>query len=139
MNTEKTPRHLENSSSYLISHRVSVVLLSIALLFLVSGAGLQICWASTAIAENVIVLVIDGIRNDEAFDDPTHQYIPHIWNDLVPLGTICTNFWNTGFQTTTAGHLAILTGVREHLCLGEQNRSKYPNVFEYYRKATGAE
>lgn len=91
-----------------------------------------------AAAENVFVLIIDGLRNDEAFDDPTHQYIPHIWNDLRPNGTINTNFWNTGLTSTTAGHNQIVTGVRL-MSVNEQSErskihSKYPNIFEYYRK-----
>jgi hypothetical protein len=89
-------------------------------------------------AENVFVLIIDGLRNDEAFDDPTHQYIPHMWNDLRPLGTINTNFWNTGITVTTAAHNQIVTGVRAFLSIqgGDTSKlhSKYPNIFEYYRK-----
>jgi hypothetical protein len=93
---------------------------------------------SEATARNVIILIIDGLRNDEAFDDPSHQYIPHIWNDLRPKDTINTNFWNTGLTVTTPAHHQIVTGVRELLKnqSGEigQIRAKYPNIFEYYRK-----
>lgn len=90
-----------------------------------------------AIAENVIVLIIDGLRNDEAFDDPTHQYIPHIWNDLKPQGVINANFWNTGITVTTAAHTQIVSGVRplfNNQGNGVKFVSKYPNIFEYYRK-----
>lgn len=89
-------------------------------------------------AENVIVLIIDGLRNDEAFDDSTHQYIPHIWNDLRPQGTINTNFWNTGITISTPAHTQIVSGVRQFLdnqsSASPNIESKYPNIFEYYRK-----
>src|SRR4030042_6509207 len=90
------------------------------------------------IAENVILVIIDGLRNDEAFDDPTHQYIPHIWNDLRPQGVINTSFWNTGITLTTAAHATIFTGVRQPFAnqgiASADQRAKYPNIFEYYRK-----
>lgn len=113
---------------------------SVSLSTITSSPIISPAYASStqAVAENVIVLIIDGIRNDEAFDDPTHQYIPHIWNDLRPQGTINTNFWNTGITATTAGHTQLLTGVRANLTnqtpYTSQMRSKYPNIFEYYRK-----
>lgn len=40
--------------------------------------------------ENVFVVVIDGARYSETFGDNSsnlnHSLIPHIWNDLRPLG-----------------------------------------------------
>ena len=94
--------------------------------------------------ENVFVVVIDGLRNEEAFDDPGHQFIPHIWNDLRPLGTIYTEFYND-FQTTitTPGHEAMVTGQWHFhpnlLTYGGFNdaRPEAPTIFEYFRKHTG--
>ena len=60
--------------------------------------------------ENVFLIVIDGLRNSEAFKDPTHKYIPRIWNDLKPLGTTYLNFFSLGRTDTTPGHYAMASG-----------------------------
>lgn len=91
--------------------------------------------------ENVFIVVIDGVRNTEAFDDPTHRYIPHIWKALRPLGTIYTNCANLGATATTAGHAAITSGtVQPYLPntlsagYGDILRiQEEPSIFQYYR------
>ena len=94
--------------------------------------------------ENVFIVVIDGIRNSEAFDDPTHQYIPYIWNELRPLGTVYTNFLVTGHTSTTSGHVEITSGVRQFMPnnsaknIGELRFIQdQPSIFQYYRKQLG--
>jgi len=90
--------------------------------------------------ENVIIVSIDGIRNDEAFEAES-LYLKHIWNDLRPLGTIYTRFWNLGYTVTTAGHTTIFSGVYQ--CLPNNSgflssvRIKEPCLSEYYRKFFG--
>ena len=104
----------------------------------------SLCTAPAAALEyqtkNVFLVVIDGVRNDEAFDDSTHQYIPHIWNNLRPMGTVYSEFYSTTITYTTAGHETMLSGVRYNYpnagaepC--EPYRPRFPTVFEYYRKA----
>lgn len=102
-----------------------------------------ISWAMTTYAqspENVIIVSIDGIRNDEAFEAES-LYLKHIWNDLRPLGTIYTRFWNLGYTVTTAGHTTIFSGVYQ--CLPNNSgmaasvRIKEPSLSEYYRKYFG--
>ncbi len=92
--------------------------------------------------DNVIILVIDGVRNEEAFDDPNHQYIPHIWNDLRPEGTTYTNMYVTTWPVTTPAHLSIATGTRSNICLSggrtsDRFREFRPTIFEFYRRKYG--
>ena len=87
---------------------------------------------------NVFVVVMDGVRYSETFGDPTHQFIPPIWNDLRPLGTIYTNFRNNGITVTVPGHTAMLTGVWQNIKNDGTERPHHPTVFECYRKETGA-
>lgn len=94
------------------------------------------------ITKSVFLFVIDGARNQEVFEDPTHSYAPHIWNDLAPLGTIYTNFYTLVRTSTTPGHLVFLSGVRNEFIINHEKdlahfRSRYPTVFEYYRSQTG--
>ncbi|MBC2696158.1 MAG: hypothetical protein HF982_12970 [Desulfobacteraceae bacterium] len=94
--------------------------------------------------ENVFIVVIDGVRNQEAFEDPTHQYIPHIWNDLRPKGTIYRNFYNVSNTSTCSGHAVITSGVEQYIPLNYREGygvlnvyQKEPSIFEYYRKQLG--
>ena len=91
---------------------------------------------SEFITENVFIVVIDGLRMEEAFDavNPT-TYIPNIWNELRPQSTILESYYNNRLTITRAGHSSPLTGVWDY---GIQNKSynqpKEPTIFEYYRK-----
>lgn len=89
--------------------------------------------------ENVFLVVIDGVRASEAFDDPTHEFIPHIWNDLAPKGTICTDVYSLGNTNTTSGHYSMMSGVAQHLAntdnigLGPIPVFMHqPSIFQYY-------
>jgi hypothetical protein len=88
-------------------------------------------------AKNVIIVVGDEFRHDETFGDRTHQYIPHIWNDLVPNGSQCVTFYGNPSYLVRV-HLAMLTGswndVRR---LEPLDNPDQPTMFEYFRKGLG--
>lgn len=93
---------------------------------------------STYRTRSVFVVVMDGVRYSETFGDPTHRFIPHIWNDLRPIGTIYTNFRNNAITVTVPGHTSMLTGVWQNVKNDGSERPHQPTVFEYYRKETSA-
>jgi hypothetical protein len=88
--------------------------------------------------ERVIVLVVDGPRYSETWGDATHQYIPHMAQDMAPTGLVATNFTNDGYTYTSSGHTAICTGVRQELenTLG-LDLPNQPSFFQYYLKQSG--
>jgi hypothetical protein len=86
----------------------------------------------------VVILVIDGPRYTEIFGDPTHAHIPRMWNELVPNGTLFTNFRNEGWTSTVPGHSSMITGTWQYLDNQGLERPTKPTLFEYYRAATGA-
>ena len=88
--------------------------------------------------KNVIILVIDGPRYSETWGDPSHQYIPRTANNMAPLGTICTNFYNDGITHTTAGHTALTTGFYQEIDNTGQQIPQRPSVFQYHLKKTQA-
>lgn len=83
---------------------------------------------------NAIVLVIDGSRYTETFGDSTHRYIPRMWNELRPLGTIFTRLFNDSVTYTCPGHATILTGLWQNIENSGSDPIKTPTIFEYYRK-----
>lgn len=83
---------------------------------------------------NVFIVVIDGARYSETFGDPSHRYIPRIWNDLRPIGTTYSSFYIEGRTQTNPGHAAIVTGTWQYIPNDGSVRPRQPTIFEYYRK-----
>jgi len=88
-----------------------------------------------SLGQNVIIVVIDGARYTETFGSDG-KYIPHMFNDLAPEGTIFTNFRiaDKGYTTTNPGQASILTGTWQTIANDGSEHPNKPTVFEYYRK-----
>jgi hypothetical protein len=85
-------------------------------------------------AKNVFIVIGDQFRHDESFGDRTHQYIPHVWNDLVPNGSLCVTFYGNPSYLVLV-HLATLTGSwKDVRRLRPQDYPDQPTMFEYFRK-----
>jgi hypothetical protein len=87
--------------------------------------------------ENVFLLVMDGVRYVETFGDPKHELIPHMWNDLRPLGTVFTEHWisDEGVTVTRPGHSTMISGTWQTVPNGSA-RLTMPTLFDYYRSET---
>jgi len=97
-------------------------------------------FTSIQFSQNVIVVVIDGARYTETFGG-TGTYIPHMYNEMKPLGALYTDFkidYNSGAKTeTNPGHASILTGTWQTIANNGSQRPTYPTIFEYIRKENG--
>lgn len=90
-------------------------------------------------AQNVIIIVVDGSRYSETFGAGS-KYIPHLYNDLKPRGTLYTNCridHKSGSTTTCPGHAAIETGTWQPIDNNGNERPTKPTIFEYIRKEDG--
>ena len=85
----------------------------------------------------VIIAVIDGARYSETFGSGA-TYIPNIWNNLRPQGTIYTSFYNDGYTETNPGHSSIITGTWQHIANDGSERPHMPTIFEYFREQLGS-
>lgn len=79
--------------------------------------------------ERVLILVVDGLRYEDAFVGAAAGEMPNIVGDLRARGAFCTRFYNLGPTNTTPGHAAAITGVRLPMPV---NRLDPDNVFAYY-------
>jgi hypothetical protein len=86
----------------------------------------------------VVLFMIDGLRVYESVEDPAHDNIPHMWNELRPQGAFIPNFRNEGQTKTNPGHASVLTGTWQQIANNGSERPTEPTLFEYYRKHTGA-
>jgi hypothetical protein len=88
--------------------------------------------------QNVFVVVIDGARYSETFGNNSsnidHALIPHIWNDLRPLGSINTGFYNLGTTVTNPGHASIESGTWQYINNDGLQRPYNKTFFEYLRQ-----
>jgi hypothetical protein len=89
-------------------------------------------------ADHAIIMVIDGVRASEAFDDPAHAHVPRMWNDLRPLGVRIPQFRNEGWTQTVPGHSSLLTGTWQFLPNDGTERPTAPTLFEYSRAFSGS-
>ena len=104
------------------------------IMFIIVGILLLHCFA---VAQNVVIIVIDGARYTETFGAEA-LYIPRLWTQLRPLGTIWTNFRNDGITDTDPGHASIATGTWQSIDNKGAAIPTQPTIFEYFRKASGA-
>ena len=83
----------------------------------------------------IIILFGGGTRSRETIDDPSHRYIPHLWKEMVPKGTLFTNMRVEGKVVHPNSAGSIMTGFWEWDDLDWTRPVANPTIFEIYRKA----
>lgn len=58
----------------------------------------------------VVVLWAGGVRASETIMDPHHRYLPRIWNELAPRGTLLTRLHNDAWTNHGPSLQALATG-----------------------------
>ncbi len=86
----------------------------------------------------IVVLFGGGTRYSESVGDPRHEYIPHLWNEMVPHGTLFTDMRveHKVVHPNSAG--SIVTGHWEWDDIDWTRPVAHPTLFEIYRKARSA-
>jgi|WetSurSiteA1Bulk_404760.scaffolds.fasta_scaffold03842_2 hypothetical protein len=100
---------------------------------------LLLCLNQFLFAQNAIIVVVDGARYSETFGGGD-TYIPHLYNDLKPLGTLYTNFYINYPESKTetcSGHSTIESGTWQNIDEEGNERPTQPTIFEYMRKQKG--
>ncbi len=85
----------------------------------------------------IVVVFGGGTRSSESIDDPTHRYVPKLWHEMVPRGTLFTNARVEGKVVHPNCTASILTGHREWDDNDWSRPPAHPTIFETYRKARG--
>ena len=119
----------------MINHKK--VYLIIAVLLLACSLGIAEDKKKKSQASNLVIVVINGVRYNDAFGEKNHLYIDNIWNKLRPLGTICTKLENTELTFPIPSQMSLLTGVWHVLenPVSVKNRPAFPTLFEYWNSA----
>lgn len=90
-------------------------------------------------SKHVIIVVVDGPRYSETWGDTSHQFIPHMANDLLKEGVVYTSFYNDGPTYTNAGHCAITTGNYQEINNSGGELPENPSIFQYWLKQKSPE
>ena len=112
-----------------MKNKIKTIVSSKNFITLIISLLLMICSGS---AQNVIIIVIDGARYSETFE-LQDIYIPYMWNEMKPYGTIYEKFYNQGMTSTNPGHASIATGTWQNIPNDGSDRPTMPTVFEYFR------
>ncbi len=113
-------------------------LLLVLWLFAFAGAAVG---APPYETENVVLVIIDGLRYSEGLGDTAHEFVPKM-HALSRRGTIIEPFTNDRFTYTSRAIPAIWCGAwtevidfADPVCGSSANsRCELPTIFEYYRK-----
>ena len=86
----------------------------------------------------IVVLFGGGTRSSEAIDDPEHRYIPRLWQEMIPRGTLFANMRveHKVVHPNSAG--SIMTGHWEWDDIDWSKPVARPTLFEIHRKARQA-
>ncbi len=68
----------------------------------------------------LLVVVMDGVRLEESLgSEPSSatgeepwEFLPRVWDELLPQGVVATQAWSLAATTTTPAHVAMMTGRR---------------------------
>ncbi|MCB4792834.1 MAG: hypothetical protein LHV68_13275 [Elusimicrobia bacterium] len=74
------------------------------------------CGAVQKKLPNIIVITIDGVRNSETINDPSHQFIPILWNSMFKEGVLYKNLKALPFTFHTPAYISICTGKEYEFC-----------------------
>jgi arylsulfatase A-like enzyme len=113
----------------------TLLLLPLFLAF-TSAAAREIDNNQKPLVKNLFIIVVDGVRYDDALGAKDHLYTENIWNKLRPLGTICANFYNSELTYPIPAQMSLLTGIW-HINknpLKDTIHPSFPTLFEYWKK-----
>ena len=83
----------------------------------------------------VVVQFGGGLRNSESIDDPRHRFIPRLWRDLIPRGTLFANARVEHRVVHPNSTGSMMTGHWEWDDLDWSRPVAHPSIFEVARRA----
>lgn len=106
--------------------------------FLLLALHLTVTMGSAKVpqAKNLFIIVMNGVRYEDAYGDKNKLYIDNIWTKLRPLGTIFTKFDNPELTVPIPAQMSLLTGVWHVLenPLNDSIHPAFPTLFEYWNR-----
>ena len=89
------------------------------------------------VTENVVVIILGGIRESECLDAPGFGQCTFLGEQVRPNAVVIENFLNKGRTGQQAGRAMLATGTRVGL-RGGPNTIDVPSLVQYWRRSTGA-
>jgi hypothetical protein len=95
-------------------------------------------WERRRARKLLIVQFGGGPRFSETMGDPQHRFIPKLWHELVPRGTLFENMRVEGKVVHPNSTGSMMTGHWEWADLDWEKPLAHPTLFEIHRRSTGA-
>jgi len=86
----------------------------------------------------IVVVFGGGTRSRDTIDEPEHRFIPRLWQEMIPRGTLFTNMRVEHRVVHPNSTGSMMTGHWEWDDIEWSRPLAHPTVFELYRKARGA-
>jgi len=117
-------------SVIVLSCRKYVVMISkviyIAFIFIICITDISI----SAEVPNVIIITLEGVRNQDSIGDPVHQYIPNLWFKMIKEGTFFTSVIDFNRQF----HMPVVGCINSGKWQLSEQAILSPSIFQYARK-----
>lgn len=81
----------------------------------------------------VFIVTLSGVRNSDSINDSSHQYVAHLWNEMLRNGVLYSNLVNSNSQLHMAPFEAIHDG-NIHLSYSPAAGLSSPSLFQYVIK-----
>jgi hypothetical protein len=82
----------------------------------------------------ILVIFGGGTRSSESIADPEHRYVPQLWKEMIPRGTLWTNMRVEHRVVHPNCNASIKTGHWQYDDLDWSKPPKHPTIFEIVRK-----
>lgn len=79
---------------------------------------------------NIIIITLSGVRNCDSIEDPTHQYIPNLWNKMLKEGVLYSNLTDNNYEF----HMPVIHMINTGLYYPFVSAIREPSFFQYIRK-----
>ncbi|MBT2621978.1 sulfatase-like hydrolase/transferase [Chryseobacterium sp. ISL-6] len=86
--------------------------------------------------KNIVLLVVDGPRMSETWEEVNRENIPNRVS-LLSQGVFISDFKNNGSTNTNPGHSAMCSGVYENIKNNGTELPGYPSIMQQWLKYTG--
>jgi len=82
---------------------------------------------------NIIIITLSGVRNDDSIGDSSHQFMPHLWFDMLKEGVLYNNVTDPNCEFHMPAVDSINTG-EDYPLFFNRPQTKAPSFFQYIRK-----
>lgn len=79
---------------------------------------------------NVILIMLTGVRNSESIADPTHQYFPNLWNEMLKEGVLYADLVDINYEF----HMPAFNAANAGISYNKETKVTAVSITQYVRR-----